>query len=404
MTHFIYKFTNIQIILIGKSSGTCVPCDDVSITCPSCPEGTKCILTLRSCSECPKPRCVKPSPDALVNDNDDDKKNKNQGNKSLLPAVIGGIVGVGFLAAVGGSLVWKRRTQNERGIKLSGSDEMISTSSSISGENVIPIAYIPPTTPTTPNTPKPEPTYPGLRVSNNSCGTTPLASPCSLSDGQLIDITGHDDTATDVGTILQATKTASTTTTATIITATRAKPALVRLNTLKKTTNTDTSSTSSTRNENSIPGTPKTPITNNTFLYAPSISSVPSSPTSNFSLRIEDSDTEQIMPRIDIERPSAESTRVTNHNITSQNLNSPLLDPIEGRQSFGLFGSDEVYSNDPSLPQLERESIVSSSSNGRSTMSSDGDGEIMIFWGGVKEHVDSTDKGQNKETKAKESI
>jgi len=401
-------------------SGSCVPCNDVQVTCPSCPDGTKCILTLRSCSECPKPRCVKPSPDESGDDGKNDK-----GNKVLLPAVIGGILGVGFLTAIGyGSFAWRRKMQNKRGVKLDGNDEM---TSSTNIENVIPIAYIPPSTP---DTPRPEATYPRLQISNISGGTTPLASPLpynlgepyNLGDEQLVDVTDDDDTASVVGTILQATKTA-TTSTATLMTATRAKPALVRLNTIKSTT--DTNSAKSIRSDNSIPSTPKTPMTGNTFLGAPSISSVPSSPTSNFSIRVGgDSDTEQMMPRIDIERPSAESARVTNHS-TSQNLNSPLLDPIEGRQSFGLFGSDEVYSNDPSSPQLQRESIMSSSSsNGRSTMSSvDGDGEITIFWGGntppfvtstgggghnqIKEsenHVDSTNNDQNKEIKAKESI
>jgi len=154
-------------------------------------------------------------------------------------------------------------------------------------------------------------------------------------------------------------------------------------------------------------------MTDKTFIIAPSM---PSSPTSNFSIRIGgDSESEQMMPRIDVERASAESSHVTSQNSTSQHLNSPFLDPIEGRQSFGLFGSDEVYSNDPSSPQLHRESILSStSSNGRSTMfSDDGDGEIMIFWGGnappfvggdqiqVKKpenHVDSTDKNQHEKT------
>ncbi|RIA90592.1 hypothetical protein C1645_737731 [Glomus cerebriforme] len=400
---------------------TCISCDDVPMTCPSCPDGSKCIISLRSCFECPKPRCSKPSSDIVDNGGD----NNNKGNKVLLPAVIGGILGVGFLTAIGyGSFVWKRRARNERGVKLDNNDEM----TSLNGENVIPIAYIPSTIPSTPTTPKPEPTYLRLRVSNMSAGTTPLASPLprNLSDEQLIDIVDDDDTATDVGTILQATKSAPTPTTATLMTATRAKPALVRLNTIKQATNKDISSTQSTRSENSIPNSPKTPITSNTFLNAPSISSVPSSPTSNVSIRIGgDSDTEQMMPHIDIERPSAESSRIINQNTSSQNLNlnSPALDPIGGRQSFGLFGSDEVYSNDPKSPQLQRESIISSSSsNGRSTMfSDDGDGEIMIFWGGntppfvteggdqiqIKEpenHVDSTDKDQNEEIKTKESI
>uniref|UniRef100_A0A1D1XI92 Protein OPY2 n=1 Tax=Anthurium amnicola TaxID=1678845 RepID=A0A1D1XI92_9ARAE len=402
-----------------SSSGSCISCDDASINCPECADGLKCVLTLRTCFECPKPSCVKSSPPSNIEDNNNNTKDNN---KILLPVVIGGILGVGFLTAIGyASFVWKRKAQNERGVKLdSSSDEMIS----LNGENVIPIAYIPPTTPTTPT---PEPTYLRLRVSNVSAGTTPLSSPLprSFNDEQLIDIADDDDTA---GTILQATKTAPSASTATLVTATRAKPALVRLNTIKHSTSKDVSTTQSMKSENSIPNTPKTPITSNTFLNAPSISSGPSSPTSNFSIRIEcDSDTEQIMPHIDIERPSAESFRVTNQNTTSQNqnLNSSTLDPIEGRQSFGLFGSDEVYSNDPLSPQLHRESIVSSSSsNGRSTMfSDDGDGEIMIFWGGntpsfatvagggcqtqVKEpenHVDSSVKDQNEETKTKESI
>lgn len=354
---------------------------------------------------------------------DNNNKSNNQGNKILLPAVIGGILGVGFLTAIGYvTFVRRRRARNNRGIKLDSNDEM----TSLNGENVIPIAYIPSTTPTTPTTPIPEPSYLRIRVSNVSAGTTPLASPLprNLRDEQLIDITDDDDTAPDIGTILQATKTSPAASTATLVTATRAKPALVRLNTIKQSTNKEMSSAQSTRSENSIPSTPKTPM-KNTFLYAPSISSVPSSPTS---IRIgSDSDTEQMMPHIDIERPSAESFRVTNpnQNTTSQNLNSAALDPIEGRQSFGLFGSDEVYSNDPSSPQLHRESIISSSSsNGRSTMfSDDGDGEIMIFWGGntpsfvnvtggegqiqVKElgnNVDSTKKDQNEEIKTKESI
>jgi hypothetical protein len=334
-----------------------------------------------------------------------------------LPAVIGGILGVGFLTVVVYIFfVRSRRARNSRGIKLDSNDEM----TSLNGENVIPIAYIPSTTPTTPTTPIPEPSYLRIRVSNVSAGTTPLASPLprNLRDEQLIDIT-DDDTA---GTILQATKTSPAASTATLVTATRAKPALVRLNTIKS-SNKETSSSQSTRSEISTPSTPKSPLNSSTFLNAPSISSVPGSPTS---IRI-DSDTEQMMPHIDIdiERPSAESFRVTNsnRNTTSenQNLSSATLDPIEGRQSFGLFGSDEVYSIDPSSPQLHRESI---SSNGRSTMfSDDGDGEIMIFWGGntpsfvnatggggqiqvkdTENNVGSTKKDQNEEIKTKESI
>ncbi|CAB5198819.1 uncharacterized protein OCT59_029278 [Rhizophagus irregularis] len=400
----------------NKGSSSCIPCDVVP-TCPPCGKDSKCTLSLRTCFQCPQASCSKSSSDLVDNNNN----SNNQGNKILLPAVIGGILGVGFLTAIGYvSFVRRRKARNNRGIKLDSNEEM----TSLNGENVIPIAYIPSTTPTTPTTPIPEPSYLRIRVSNVSAGTTPLASPLprNLLDEQLIDITDDDDTAPDIGTILQATKTSPAASTATLVTATRAKPALVRLNTIKQATNKEMSSTQSTRSENSIPSTPKTPM-KNTFLYAPSISSVPSSPTS---LRIGgDSDTEQMMPHIDIERPSAESFRVTNpnQNTTSQNqnLNSAALDPIEGRQSFGLFGSDEVYSNDPSSPQLHRESIISSSSsNGRSTMfSDDGDGEIMIFWGGntpsfvnvaggeVKEpgnNVDSTKKGQNEEIKTKESI
>ncbi|GBB91615.1 hypothetical protein RclHR1_00190028 [Rhizophagus clarus] len=401
---------------------SCISCDIPS--CPPCGNNSKCVLSLRTCFQCPKASC-KTSSDLVDSDNESDNNRNNQGNKILLPAVIAGILGVGFLAGIGYiSYVRRRKALNSRGIKLDGTDEM----TSLSGENVIPIAYIPSTTPTTPTTPIPGPSYLRIRVSNVSAGTTPLASPLprNLCDEQLIDIADDDDTAPDIGTILQATKTSPSASTATLVTATRAKPALVRLNTIKQATNKEMSSTQSTKSDNSVPNTPKTPINNNTFLNAPSISSVPSSPTS---IRIGgDSDTEQMMPRIDIERPSAESFRATNPNQNTsqnQNLNSATLDPIEGRQSFGLFGSDEVYSNDPSSPQLHRESITSSSSsNGRSTMfSDDGDGEITIFWGGntpsfvtmteggcqiqVKEHgnnVDSTKKDQNAEIKTKESI
>jgi len=399
----------IAIILINTipviAQEACIPCNNIPPICPSCPEGSKCILPIRTCFECPKPRCSKVSSEASP---DNDK------NKNLLPVVIGGILGIGFFAALGyGCFVWRRRTLNERGVKLDSNEEMNSVNS-VNGENVnvIPIAYIP----STPITSKPEPTYPRLRGSNISCGTTPLAS--NLGDERLIDITDEDD---NVGTILQATKTAPT---ATLMTATRAKPALFRINinTIKQTANIDKGSM---RNENSNPNTPKTPMTSNTFLNAPnapSISSVPCSPISDCQIRFGcDSDTEQIMPRIDIERSSVVSFRVTNQNSKSQHLNSPLLDPIEGRQSFGLFGSDEVYSKDPSSPQLQRGSIISSSSsNGRSTMASDdGDGEIMIFWGGnappfvnvtggcqnqVKKPENCVDSTQNEEIKIKESI
>ncbi|CAG8538462.1 7222_t:CDS:2 [Funneliformis mosseae] len=392
----------------NNSSDKCIPCNKIEIKCPTCPEGEKCILTLRSCSECQKAKCVKLSSNELqVNDNNNEDKN---GNKTLLPAVIGGILGVGLLTAIGyGYFALKRRTRNDRGVKLDNNEEMIS----IDGENVIPIAYIPSTNPSTPTTPKPKPTFPRLRASHVSCGTSPLASPIpfNLNDESLIDVTEDDDLVSDVGTILQATKTAPT---ATLMTATRAKPALVRLNTVRL-PNTDTSSAQTARHGNSIPNTPKSPMNDNTYLSAPSLSSVPSSPTSNFSRY--DSETEQIMPCIDIERASAESTRDASQRSTSQHLNS--------RHSFGLFGSSEVYSNDSSPPQLQRESILSStSSNGRSTLfSDDGDGEITIFWGGneppfviatgeggqiqvqePKDHVDSTDKYQNEETITKETI
>ncbi|CAI2177302.1 437_t:CDS:2 [Funneliformis geosporum] len=399
-----------------NSTEKCIPCNKIEIKCPTCPEGEKCILTLRSCSECQKAKCVKLSPIELQ-DNDNKNGDKN-GNQTLLPAVIGGILGVGLLTAMGyGYFVWRRRTRNVRGVKLNNNEEMVS----IEGVNVIPIAYIPSTNPSTPTTPKPRPSYPRLRASHVSCGTSPLASPIpfNLNDEPLIDITDDDDLVSDVGTILQATKTAPT---ATLMTATRAKPALVRLNNVKS-PNIDTSLAQSMRNGYSIPNTPKTPMTDNTFLSAPLLSSVPSSPTSNFSR--DDSETEQIMPRIDIERASAESARVASQKSTPRHLNSSSLDPVEGRQSFGLFGSSEVYSNDSSPPQLQRESILSStSSNGRSTLfSDDGDGEITIFWGGneppfvitagevgqiqvqePKNHVDSVDKDQNEKTKTNESI
>jgi hypothetical protein len=52
----------------------------------------------------------------------------------------------------------------------------------------------------------------------------------------------------------------------------------------------------------------------------------------------------------------------------------------------------------PTTPQVLRESIVSAtSSNGRSTMLSDeGDGEIMIFWGGDNPTFDGTSSSSTK--------
>ncbi|CAG8789454.1 13676_t:CDS:1, partial [Cetraspora pellucida] len=114
-----------------------------------------------------------------------------------------------------------------------------------------------------------------------------------------------------------------------------------------------------------------------------------------------DAGSNNILPSIDIERPSTESTRPQIQEISQQHhLTSPSQDQIEGRQSFGLFGSDEVYSNDPKSPELQRESVVSSTStNARSTMLSD-EGEIMIFWGGDEPPFSTVTRNKSSENKA----
>jgi len=86
---------------------------------------------------------------------------------------------------------------------------------------------------------------------------------------------------------------------------------------------------------------------NKAFLIAPSISSIPSSLTSNFSIRIGGD------PESDVERASAGLSCVTSQNSASQHLNSPFLRPT----IIWLFGSNEVYSNDLSSPHLHREYI-----------------------------------------------
>lgn len=326
----------------------CVVCTDVP-KC-NCPSDTTCVLTVRTCNQCPIASCNSatstPSP------------NGDNGNSKIIPGVICGILGLIVLVAAG-YFLYKRKYRS-KGIKLDSNEEV----SSMYAENVIPIAYIPPTIP--------QDAHNQMRTSVVSAGTTPLSSPIPTSE-TLIDFVEDDDPISEVGTILQATKTTPTTT---VITATRAKPAIVQLNLIKSSNSSSDSSKSSSQSTYNGPSNPNTPKTAKSFLSTPS---TPGSPTKSGT----DTGSNNILPTIDIERPSTESSRPHIQEISQQHyLSSPSQDQIEGRQSFGLFGSDEVYSKDPKSPELQRESVVSSTStNARSTMLSD-EGEIMIFWGG----------------------
>ncbi|CAG8614905.1 9036_t:CDS:2 [Ambispora gerdemannii] len=421
-------------ILAGRTEAagsTCVVCG-APPPCPQCSQGKICVLDLQTCTSCPTPRCgdIKVG----VSNNSFDKSNENSGSNSnakLIPAVIGGLLGAGLLAAaVFGYMRYKRR--RDRGLFFSSTCEKLDGSSD--SENVIPIAYIPPVTPTTPTTPRPEPAHARSRLSYLSVGTTPLVTPLAsplprtYSNEKMVSLSEDDDAFSEVGTVLQATK-ATPASGTTVVTATRAKPALVRLNTVKSNSHSELRSQAG----NHLASTPATPKTGNTLLsvHSSNKSSAPSSPTTFHSISINGNDDEDdllgdeyfdnndddtitmsrnstiLLPQIDVERSSLESSNTVsrtinnNHseNTISSNLVSPFLDPFEGRQSFGLFGSDEVDSSggatistasivgsgggtSPHL--LERESMISSaSSNPRSTMMSDeGDGEIMIFWGG----------------------
>ncbi|CAG8791309.1 5551_t:CDS:2, partial [Gigaspora rosea] len=196
-----------------------------------------------------------------------------------------------------------------KGIKLDSNEEV----SSMYAENVIPIAYIPPTIP--------QDAHNQMRTSVVSAGTTPLSSPIPTSE-TLIDFVEDDDPISEV--------------------------------------DSSKSSSQSTYSGSSNPNTPKTV---KSFLSTPS---TPGSPTKSGT----DTGSNNILPTIDIERPSTESSRPHIQEISQQHyLSSPSQDQIEGRQSFGLFGSDEVYSKDPKSPELQRESVVSSTT--RSTMLSD---------------------------------
>ncbi|CAG8588851.1 4780_t:CDS:2 [Diversispora eburnea] len=352
--------------------------------CPSCAANQRCVFTLRTCHQCPQAIC---EDNDKLQPTDLTQNNKNNDNK-LLPGIIGGVVGGIILIAIGCGYFWYRRiNRGKRGMKLK---EM----TSVDSENVIPIAYIPPTT----------------RYSYSSGGTSPLGSPLP-KNYSLIDL--DEDTT---GTILHATKSTPVTTaaaTATLVTATRVKPSLVH---------SKDSSTSSINTPLNTPplntpplNTPplNTPLTNKSLKNMPSVSSL-----SDKIITGSDNKVNELIPRIDIERPSGELSHSINQQKASpqespsspkqqqqlsqlsplslsspnsppspsQHLNS--MDPIEGRQSFGLFGSDEVTI---SPPQLQRESVMSSTStNGRSTMFSDeGDGEIMIFWGGNDDNNNS---------------
>ncbi|CAG8633086.1 3000_t:CDS:2, partial [Dentiscutata heterogama] len=273
--------------------------------CPSCPSGTNCVLTVRTCNQCPQAFCNStistPSP------------NEDNGNSKIIPGVICGILGLIVLVAAG-YFLYKRKYQS-KGIKLDSNEEV----SSIYAENVIPIAYIPPTIP--------QDAHNRMRTSVVSAGTTPLSSPIpkNSTSETLIDFVEDDDPISEV----ESSKSAS----------------------------------QSTYSGSSNPNTPKTA---KSFLSTPSTASTPGSPTKSGT----DTGSNDILPTIDIERPSTESSRPQIQEISQQqNLSSPPQDQIEGRQSFGLFGSDEVYSKEPKSPELQRESVMSSTStDARSTM------------------------------------
>ncbi|CAG8714147.1 5796_t:CDS:2 [Dentiscutata erythropus] len=310
----------------------CVVCTDVP-KCPSCPSGSTCVLTVRTCNQCPQAFCNStistPSP------------NEDNGNSKIIPGVICGILGLIVLVAAG-YFLYKRKYQS-KGIKLDNNEEV----SSMYAENVIPIAYIPPTTP--------QDAHNRMRSSVVSAGTTPLSSPIPKNSTfeTLIDFVEDDDPISEVGTILQATKTAPTTT---VITATRAKPAIVQLNIIKSNGNSSEPPKSASQSTYSGTSNPNTPKTVNSFLSTPSTASSPGSPTKSGT----DTGSNSILPTIDIERPSTESSRPQIQEISQQqNLSSPQQDQIEGRQSFGLFGSDEVYGKEPKTPELQRESVMS---------------------------------------------
>jgi len=394
------------------------------ITCPPCSQDQVCVGGFSTCTQCAEPRCenkktvsnLSPSVGAS-----NPEKPKND-NAKLIPAVIGSVFGIAVLAA---AMFGYARFRKQRGMgdglfgnskctRLDDSSTKEWSMTSLSA-NVIPIAYMPPpTTPVTPTTP-PEAVHQRMRASSVSIGTTPLSSPLprpysTASDNPFFSNEDEDE----VGTIVQATRgtsplpgTATATATATVITATRAKPALVRLNTIKSNngSTTDLRSLQSAHSGGaSIPLTPNTPLTANSLL------SVHSTTSSNLSsYHGEYSGLDFPLPAdgsmtVSSQTDELSKQRNKNNNLNTDNYNnnddnnrdsgfngdsdrysSPLVDSMD-RPSTTYDNGLMLSGNTTSL-QLQRESMLSSvSSDPRSTfmsdMTRDGDGEIMIFWGG----------------------
>jgi len=279
--------------------------------------------------------------------------------------------------------------------------------------NVIPIAYMPPpTTPVTPTTP-PEAVHQRMRASSISIGTTPLASPLPRPYSTASDNPFASNEDDEIGTIVQATRgtsplpgTATGTATATVVTATRAKPALVRLNTLKSNNGSATdlrSLRSAYSGGASIPLTPNTPLTANSLLSVHSTTSSNHYSELDFPLQADGNLT--VLSQTDELSNQRNNLNANNYdNNDNNNRDSGFNDRYSSPFVDSADKPSTTYDNGLMLPanttslQLQRESMLSSvSSDPRSTfmsdMTRDGDGEIMIFWGG--NNLSATDVNNN---------
>ncbi|CAG8505652.1 539_t:CDS:2 [Paraglomus occultum] len=366
-----------------------------------------CVAGFTTCTQCAQPRCQSKKTVSSISPDvgSSNPQKPDNSNAKLIPAVIGSVFGIAVLAAAMFGYA-KFRKQRGMGAGLFGNSKCTRLDDDSTKEwsmtslsaNVIPIAYMPPpTTPVTPTTP-PEAVHQRMRASSVSIGTTPLASPLPRPYSTASDNPFASNEDEEVGTIVQATRgisplpgTATTTATATVVTATRAKPALVRLNTIKSNNGSATdlrSLRSAYSGGASVPLTPNTPLTANSLLSVHSTTSTHYSEL-DFSLQSDGNLTVSSQTdELNKQRNNLNYNNDDNNNRVSgfnDRYSSPFVDSVDTPSA--TYDNGLMSPGNTTSLQLQRESMLSSvSSDPRSTfmsdMTRDGDGEIMIFWGG----------------------
>lgn len=99
-----------DFISTSKLFRRCVVCPNVTPSCPTCPKGQTCSLSIQTCNDCPSTSCI-PGGDDASSSNGGAAASKSHGNAG---AIAGGVIGGVFVIALATYLVYRFCIKNRR--------------------------------------------------------------------------------------------------------------------------------------------------------------------------------------------------------------------------------------------------------------------------------------------------